>query len=101
MAKDQQGAAGVKFGGHDQHPMRAQRLQASAYVGGLSVGRQSNDRAYRDAVCLGKAVHVFLRNVGQRLIVDYVSRLNIQKDARRDALAQQLESASRTDVGLP
>src|SRR6266436_9554561 len=46
MAKDRQGAASVKVGGHDQHAMRSQRLQASPYVVGLSHGRESGDRAH-------------------------------------------------------
>ena len=55
MAKNHQGAAGMIFGGHDQHAMCAQRLQASAYVVGLGVGRETDDRAYRNAVCFAQA----------------------------------------------
>src|ERR1019366_7394726 len=49
MAEDQQGAAGVEFGGHDQQSMRVDRLQATAHVFGFRVGRVANNRTNRDA----------------------------------------------------
>src|SRR5271169_7268241 len=41
MAEDHQGTAGVKFRGHNQHPMRTHRLHASAYVVDLGKSRKN------------------------------------------------------------
>ena len=65
------------------------------------MGRKTDDRTYRNFVPFSEIADVSLRDVGQPLIVDQVSRLRIQKHARRDSLLQQFKSASGTNVGFP
>jgi hypothetical protein len=87
--------------GDDQHAMCSQRLQASAHIVNFRVGRETDDRTHRNLVRRPKVTDVFLRDVGQALIIDQVSCLCIQKHARRESLVQQFEGAGGTNIRFP
>src|ERR1700721_568402 len=101
MTKDQQRSAGMKLGGHNQHAMRADRLQASARVIGLRKCRKANNGTYRDAASFRQAIHILLCYIDESQVVDTVICLGIEKSARHDSLSQQFQRVFWTGVRLP
>lgn len=90
----------MEVGGHDQHTVRAQHVQASVRVVGLGKSGKTGDWTYRNAACFRKSVNVALCNVDQALIVDDIPHLNIDDCALRHSLPQEFESAGRAGVGF-
>lgn len=77
--------------------MYAEWLKAATYIVALSKRGKRRDRTHRNAILLRQGCGKTLRDFRDRLIVDHIARLNIEKYARRHSLAKQFDRAGRSN----